>query len=98
MSNRNSSQSTYIYCVHGMHRGKKRKNEMLNIFKKVARMIQMARLESELRNMSDRTLADIGISRAEIPDVVRAVFALNAEQPAVAAANSNTNSNSSLAA
>ncbi len=70
---------------------------MFNIFKKAIRMIQMARLESELRNMSDRTLTDIGIARSEIPEVVRAVFAPIAPKSATVA-NSNTSNNSSLAA
>lgn len=68
---------------------------MIKIFKKVMRKIHMARLESELRNMTDRTLADIGIARSEIPEVVRAVFA---EQPAQQTVVANTNSSSSLAA
>lgn len=68
---------------------------MIKIFKKVMRKIHMARLESELRNMTDRTLADIGIARSEIPEVVRAVFA---EQPAPQTVVANTNSSSSLAA
>lgn len=68
---------------------------MIKVFKKVMRKIHMARLESELRNMTDRTLADIGIARSEIPEVVRAVFA---EQPAQQAAVANSNAKSSLAA
>lgn len=68
---------------------------MIQVFKKIMRRIHMARLESELRNMSDRTLADIGIARSEIPEVVRAVFA---EQPAQQTVVANSNAKSSMAA
>lgn len=68
---------------------------MIRLFKNVVRMIQMARLESELRNMSDRTLADIGVARSEIPEVVRAVFS---EQPAQQTVVANSNTKSSMAA
>lgn len=70
---------------------------MFSIFKKAVRMIQMARLESELRSMSDRTLTDIGVDRSEIPEVVRAVFAPIAQKSATVA-NSNSSNNSSMAA
>ncbi len=71
---------------------------MFTFLKEAYLRFQMSRTADALYQMSDSTLAALGISRDEIPQRVREIYQPTAEQSVSVAVESNSNDRQSQAA
>jgi uncharacterized protein YjiS (DUF1127 family) len=68
----------YLYPLHGIaaparttSRGRWIERAFAGVTRSIRDRLQMGRAVAELANLDDRMLRDIGVSRSEIPHVVR---------------------------